>query len=183
MRWHERPGSCRGAPGRLGGSRHRGSVAVTDADGASVFSVGEVAVPVFPRSAVKPLQALPLMESGAADRYAFTAAELAPPAPRMVASRRMSMASRACWTRRGSAFRRSPAEPIGRARKRQRSRWRGPVCRRRCTTIAGKHAGFLCAACTMGVDHVGYWRPEHAVQLEVRAVLEDLTGVALSQER
>jgi L-asparaginase II len=35
----------------------------------------------------------------------------------------------------------------------------------------------------MGVDHADYWRPEHPVQLEVREVLEDLTGTALPPER
>ena len=50
-------------------SAHRGAVCVVDADGATVLALGDVAHPVFPRSAVKALQALPLVESGAADRY------------------------------------------------------------------------------------------------------------------
>src|SRR5262245_58515697 len=58
-------------------SRHRGSVAVVDADGATVLALGDVAHPVYPRSAVKPLQALPLIESGAADRYGFGDQEIA----------------------------------------------------------------------------------------------------------
>jgi L-asparaginase II len=44
---------------------------------------------------------------------------------------------------------------------------------------SGKHAGFLCVARAMEIDHVGYWRPDHAVQQRVHAVLEDLTEVAL----
>src|SRR5689334_9964420 len=63
--------------GTLTESRHRGAVAVVDADGKTVFSLGDIAAPVFPRSAVKALQALPLIESGAADRYGFGAEELA----------------------------------------------------------------------------------------------------------
>src|SRR5437879_745193 len=63
--------------GPLTESRHRGAVCVMDADGATVFSLGDVAVPVYPRSAVKPIQALPLVESGAADRYGFGDEELA----------------------------------------------------------------------------------------------------------
>src|SRR4249919_376767 len=63
--------------GALTESRHRGAVAVVDADGATVLAIGDVARPVFPRSAVKPLQALPLVESGAADRYGFGDEELA----------------------------------------------------------------------------------------------------------
>ncbi len=45
-------------------SRHRGSVCVVDADGVSVLALGDVEEPVFPRSAVKAIQALPLVESG-----------------------------------------------------------------------------------------------------------------------
>src|SRR5437764_8127594 len=63
--------------GALTESRHRGAVAVVDADGASVLALGDVARPVYPRSAVKPLQALPLVESGAADKYGLGDKELA----------------------------------------------------------------------------------------------------------
>src|SRR4051794_41709579 len=63
--------------GALVESRHRGAVAMVDADGASVLALGDVARPVYPRSAVKPLQALPLVESGAADKYEFGDKELA----------------------------------------------------------------------------------------------------------
>src|ERR1700760_1948563 len=58
-------------------SRHRGMVVVVDADGAIVFARGDVAQPVYPRSAVKAIQALPLIESGAADKYGFGDEELA----------------------------------------------------------------------------------------------------------
>ena len=63
--------------GGLVESRHRGAVAVVDADGATVLALGDVARPVYPRSAVKPLQALPLIESGAAERYGFGDQEIA----------------------------------------------------------------------------------------------------------
>src|ERR1700741_3328630 len=63
--------------GGLVESRHRGAVAVVDADGAPVLALGEVARPVYPRSAVKPLQALPLIESGAAERYGLGDQEVA----------------------------------------------------------------------------------------------------------
>src|SRR5215472_16000214 len=50
-------------------SRHRGAVAVIDAAGNIALALGEIERPVFARSAIKPLQALPLIESGAADRF------------------------------------------------------------------------------------------------------------------
>ena len=58
-------------------SAHRGAVAVLDGDGRTVLEIGNTAHPVFPRSAVKAIQALPLVESGAADAYGFGNRELA----------------------------------------------------------------------------------------------------------
>ena len=58
-------------------SQHRGSVAVIDADGKTVLELGDIETPVFPRSAVKAFQALPLVESGIADRFGLTDEELA----------------------------------------------------------------------------------------------------------
>ena len=57
-------------------SRHRGSVSVFDGDGAQVLSIGDVGRPVFPRSACKLIQALPFVESGAADAFGFGNTEL-----------------------------------------------------------------------------------------------------------
>src|SRR5262245_15186069 len=63
--------------GGLVESRHCGAVAVADASGRMVLSLGDVECPVYPRSAIKALQALPLIESGAADRYGIGEEELA----------------------------------------------------------------------------------------------------------
>ncbi len=63
--------------GALVESRHTGAVAVVDADGGRVFSLGDVGQSVYPRSAVKALQALPLIESGAADRFGLEPEALA----------------------------------------------------------------------------------------------------------
>ncbi|HSO47322.1 MAG TPA: asparaginase, partial [Rhizobiaceae bacterium] len=52
-------------------SRHSVDAVVADASGNLVRVHGEAGRPVFPRSAIKALQALALVESGAADRYAL----------------------------------------------------------------------------------------------------------------
>ena len=62
--------------GNLTESLHRGSVAVVDTDGNLVVGIGDVDARVFPRSAIKALQALPMVESGAADALDLTDAEL-----------------------------------------------------------------------------------------------------------
>src|SRR5215510_13509031 len=55
--------------GNLVESRHGGAVAVVDAGGATVLALGDVDTPIFPRSAIKALQALVLIEAGGADRF------------------------------------------------------------------------------------------------------------------
>jgi L-asparaginase II len=170
--------------GPLVESRHRGAVAVADVDGKLVLSVGDVATPVFPRSAVKALQALALVESGAADRHGLTDEELAlacashsgEPAhvesvTRMLAKAGLDASALAC----GAHW------PISHPAAFALAKTGTPSALH--NNCSGKHAGFLCVACATGIDHVGYWRPEHPVQEGVRGVLEDLTGTALGPER
>jgi L-asparaginase II len=164
-------------------SRHRGAVAVVDADGATVLAVGDVAQPVFPRSAIKALQAMPLVESGAADRYGLSDEELAlacashsgEPAhvegvERMLAKAGLDPTALRC----GAHWPLSQPAAFALAQKTGAPSALHNNC-------SGKHAGFLCLACAMGVDHADYWRPEHKVQRAVRAMLEDLSGAALER--
>ena len=58
-------------------SRHHASVAVVDAHGGIVRAWGDVELPIYGRSAIKPLLAIPLVESGAADRFKLGTAEIA----------------------------------------------------------------------------------------------------------
>mgnify|MGYP001281266085 CR=1 FL=1 len=170
--------------GTLVESRHRGAVAVADADGAAVLAVGDVATPIFPRSAVKALQAVALVETGAADRYGFGDEELAlacashsgepghvTVVERMLAQAGLDAAALAC----GAHYPMSQPAAAALARSGEPSALHN--------NCSGKHAGFLCVACAIGVDHSGYWKPEHPVQRQVRAVLENLTGAPLGDDR
>lgn len=58
-------------------NRHRGAVAVCDPGGRLVHSWGETDALVYPRSAVKALQAIPLVESGAAAHFELADSEVA----------------------------------------------------------------------------------------------------------
>jgi len=58
-------------------SAHRGAIAIVDASGAVHTALGDITRPIFPRSAVKVLQALPLVASGAAERWQLSNEELA----------------------------------------------------------------------------------------------------------
>lgn len=58
-------------------SRHLVDAAVVDPAGRLVQGWGETDAVVYPRSAIKSVQVLPLLETGAAERYAVTDEEVA----------------------------------------------------------------------------------------------------------
>lgn len=165
-------------------SRHRGSVVVLDADGGEVLSLGDVERPVFPRSAVKAIQALPLFESGAADRYGLTEPEIAlavashsgEPAHAETSLGMLRKAGRdagclecgAHWPMNEAAARaiaKAGLEPT--------------ALNNNCS---GKHAGFVCLACGLDEDPAGYVKPGHVVQQAVRGALEEVTGAKHSAD-
>ena len=63
--------------GSLVESVHRGAVAIANADGEIVFSLGDIQGAIYPRSSLKPIQALPLIESGAAEAFGLSDEEIA----------------------------------------------------------------------------------------------------------
>src|SRR5882762_8346610 len=58
-------------------SRHRGHVVAVDPDGNIVAHLGAPETVTYLRSSAKPHQAIPLIASGAADRFGFTEREVA----------------------------------------------------------------------------------------------------------
>src|ERR1700683_3484248 len=71
------PGVVEAMRGDLVESAHRGAGAVVDADGRVVMAFGDADRAVYPRSAVKAFQALPLVASGAADALSLSDKEIA----------------------------------------------------------------------------------------------------------
>ena len=82
--------------GALVESVHRGALAIARPNGEMVVSVGDVKRPVFPRSAVKAFQCLPLVESGQRTPSASATARSRSPAPRTAARRHMPSWPRRC---------------------------------------------------------------------------------------
>ena len=164
--------------------RHRGAGAVVDADGAVALAFGEIDEPVFPRSAVKALQSLPLVESGAADALRLSEAEIAlacashsgapahvETAAAMLAKAGLDAASLAC----GAHW------PLGEDASRALAR-AGQTPSPLHNNCSGKHAGFLCLACASGWETRGYEQAAHPVQRAAKAAIEDVTGAALGED-
>jgi L-asparaginase II len=161
-------------------SRHRGAICVADPDGRTVLSVGDVDAPVFPRSAVKAIQALPLVESGAADAFGFGRRELALAqashggepahvqlAAAMLAASGLDEAALEC----GTHF------PSHAASARELIR-QGLAPSQLHNNCSGKHANFLAVARHLGVEHRGYIAAGHPVQEAVLEALQAVTGAA-----
>jgi L-asparaginase II len=162
-------------------SRHRGAVAVLDADGAPVFQTGDIDLPVFPRSAVKAIQALPLLETGAADRFGLTDAELALACASHSGEAAHAETAEAMLRkagRDGSCLECGAHWPLGTdaAQALAASGGRPSALHNNCS---GKHAGFVCTACAIGTEPAGYVGPEHPVMRMVTAALAEVTGTAL----
>ena len=163
-------------------SLHTGAVAISDATGKLLFAMGDVSRSVFPRSAVKAFQALPLIETGAADKYGLTDAEIAlacashsgEPRHAALAAQMLAKAGRdsdclecgAHWPSNVEFARSLAAEG------------KSPTALH--NNCSGKHAGFVCQACGNGDDPKGYIQADHAVQKRVRRALEEMTGETFS---
>lgn len=170
-------------------SFHRGAFAVVDAGGRLHSALGDIDRPVFPRSAVKVLQALPLVASGAADRLGLSDEELA----------------LACASHGGEeAHVRSAAAMLAKAGVDEQvlecgTHWpsfdgalkalaRAGACPTALhNNCSGKHAGFVCLGCLMadGRDVAafvrGYVQPGHPLMREVTAALQAATGWDLAR--
>ncbi|WP_417684794.1 asparaginase [Roseibium sp.] len=170
--------------GQLVESRHRGALAVVDETGKTICAIGDLARPVFPRSAIKVLQAIPLVESGAADALDFDDAELA----------------LCCASHSGESVHvKSARVMLMKAGLTEDDLECGSQWPQRLEDIAeliradetpgalynncsGKHAGFLGLAKVLGAQTKGYVDASHPVQQEIKAVVEAFTGEELTED-
>ena len=170
--------------GALTESVHSGAVAVARATGERVFELGDVGRPVFPRSAIKPLQCLPLIETGAADRFGFGAAEVALACASHAGTERHAGLAAAMLARAGltadalGCGAHAPSDEAAEA-KLVREGKRPTALHNNCS---GKHAGMMATAIHCGDPPAGYWRPDHPAQVRIRRTLEELIGRPLGSD-
>ncbi|MCO4055221.1 MAG: asparaginase [Bosea sp.] len=165
-------------------SGHRGAFIVVDADGAVVMSAGDVERPVFPRSAVKAIQALPLLEGGHADRYGLSAAEIALCCSSHSGEPHHAAASASMLAKAGhdpSCLECGTHWPMyEKAARAMAASGASPSALH--NNCSGKHAGFVCLSCGLDEDPAGYINAGHAVQRAVRGALIEMTGAAHDPE-
>jgi|SRR5579871_1291074 len=161
-------------------SIHRGAVAVSDAKGRLRIAVGDVERAVFPRSALKPIQAVPLIESGAAEKFALSDEEIAlacashsgqPEHTGRIASWQQrigcTVADLACGPHRPMH------EATATAMIRSGEKWT-PLH----NNCSGKHTGFMTLARGLGAPVEGYQRVDHPVQRLVETTLTEMAAIS-----
>lgn len=164
-------------------SVHRGIVSVVDAQGKDVLSLGDIERPTYPRSAIKPFQTLPVIESGAADAFNLSEAEIA----LCCASHRgepihtdkvvpwldrlgLSVDDLECGPQ--LPFHEASAHALIRA---------GTEPTRAHNNCSGKHSGMLTTAVHLGEPIKGYTEADHPVQTRLIDLIGEMGEMDLSR--
>ncbi len=152
---------------------HRGVVCVVDRRGSVVFSRGDVNQVAYPRSALKFLQALPLLASGAFEKLGLTDADVAVMCASHNAEPRHLEAVRSLLSKAGvpEAALGCGSHPLGEASTAEALIRAGLTPTDLHNNCSGKHAGFLAFARHLGVPLEGYLALDHPVQIRVRATI------------
>ncbi|MEE2980574.1 MAG: asparaginase [Pseudomonadota bacterium] len=164
-------------------SRHRASCAVFDSAGNLVQSWGDVDQAVYPRSAIKAIQALPLVETGAAEAYGLGDGEIAL-ACSSHGGEPFHVATVEAWLVRiglnEADFECGAHLPAHGPSSEALLRHDHAVTQIH-NNCSGKHMGFLTTACHAGEPTKGYIHPDHPVQQRISAVIAALSGVDLAR--
>jgi L-asparaginase II len=164
-------------------SSHRGAIAVADSSGHIIASWGDIASPIFPRSAVKMIQALPLIETGAAERFRLTDEHLALACASHSGERGHVQAVETWLARLGlkaDALECGAHDPFDAAAAHELvAAGRQPSALH--NNCSGKHAGFLTAARHMDVPITAYVDGSHPIQRLVTSVLAEMADLDLAE--
>lgn len=167
--------------GSITESRHRGHIMAVEPDGRIVAHLGAPETVTFLRSSAKPHQAIPLVESGAANRFGFSDEEIALAcashsgepihtelAASMLKKIGLSPENLKCGTH-------EPFSPE--VTRRLREKGEEPnVLQNNCS---GKHAGMLALALHLGAPIENYDEPENPVQLAIGHTVAQFSGIAI----
>jgi L-asparaginase II len=161
---------------------HHGSLAVVNAQGQLLASVGDVDSPLFTRSSLKPFQAMPLIAQ-AGDRYALSDADVAllcashngepmhvERAATLLAKIGADESSLACGSHLPFFFSTNNVAPE-----------LGSCFNRLHHNCSGKHTGMLLLAHALGASQIGYLDTSHAVQLAIARSVSHFSSVPIAQ--
>lgn len=160
-------------------SRHHIHAVIVASNGARLESWGDISQVVYPRSAIKAMQALPMIESGAAEHFGFTEPEIAiccashtgepthvDTVQRMLTKMGYTEQHLECgchWPSRVEA-----AYALSAA---------GTEPDQRHNNCSGKHTGMLAHAAMIGVPSAGYIHIDHPIQKRIAQTMSEMCEV------
>jgi len=169
--------------GHLIESRHRGHIVAVDAGGQIIAQLGAPEIITYLRSSAKPHQAVPLVASGAAERFNFTQQEIAISCGSHSGEAIHTQTVAAMLHKIGldeSALKCGTHEPFSReaAREMRERGLRPNVLQNNCS---GKHAGMLALALHLGAETKSYDSPDNPVQKMIRETVAEFSDIALEE--
>lgn len=162
--------------GGLVESRHYGAAVLVNPDGEPVYRIGDVTTPVYPRSSLKPFQAIASLRTGVVLNQQQTALACASHTGATVHQQvALSMLSAAGLSE--ADLQCPKAWPADGTTRRQ---WTlaGHQQNQLAFNCSGKHAGFLAACVHAGWPTENYLDHDHPIQRSVLKVLTEYAGLA-----
>ncbi len=160
-------------------SFHRGVICVVDAQNKVLFSKGNIHQVCYPRSAMKFLQHIPLIESGAVERFGLSLEEIAvmcgshnaePKHVDVVTSILRKIGLTASDLRCGAHYPTQQEDIVALYKNDIKPTDLHNNC-------AGKHAGFLAYCVHLGYDTKDYLNPDHPLQRAIKHVCAEMYEV------
>ena len=164
-------------------SCHRGSVVVVNHHGETVFSLGDVERNIYPRSSMKMFQAIPLVESGAADSFQLSESEISLACASHNAESTHVEAVESWLSRIGLGIddlENGPDMPLNEQAKHALLRNKVAPTRAH-QNCSGKHTGMLTLARHMNVATQGYSDYQHPTQQAWIQTLSELVEIDISR--
>ena len=164
-------------------SRHRGHVAAVNGDAQLAAYIGTPNTVTYLRSSAKPFQGIPLVASGAADRFGFTDKEIAVACGSHSGEPIHIVAVLSILNKIGltpEALKCGAHEPISTAEARNlRTRGEEPtVLHNNCS---GKHAGMLALALHLRAPSESYDQLDNPVQERILEVIAEFSGLPINE--
>lgn len=155
---------------------HRAHIAVVDPSGKLLLSSGNPHLVTYSRSCIKPIQALPILISGAADQYGLTDREIA-----IISGSHSGQSEHVELVRSilhkaeldESLLKCSGHAPFHKGTAKSIGENYTPLH----DNCSGKHAGALLLCKFKGWDLESYLEPDHPLQYEILDVISSLTGI------
>ncbi len=163
-------------------SSHRGAYVVSNAEGYVLAKAGDVDRPVYPRSAIKAFQCLPVIESGAAEHFGLNDEEIALCCSSHIGEPEHVRVAAAILEKCGAGESQYECGVHWPERADDRATLikAGETPRSIHNNCSGKHAGMIAMAIHLGIDPAGYTSLTHPVQRKIARLYGAICGVDLA---